>query len=349
VVRWGGGFHGSAVPEGLANVVGISVGRDFALALKADGTVVGWGSNTYKESTPPAGLDGVVAISAGDNNAIALRSDGTVVTWGFPSEGSTQTQVPDGLRNVVMVKAVKYGFYAVRSNGSVVSWGNSQFHGTVPDDVDNIVSISAQENHKVAVTLDGRVKEWGSFSLFNFSEVSGIRAAVAGERHTIALKADGTLLSWGLNAAGETELPAGFGGVLAVAALRDLSIALYRKGSPSIAVESGSLSAVVGDFLEIATISAGTQPMSYRWKRNGVALVDGAGVSGSGSSKLILDPVNATSAGTYEVVVTDGMGNLHSSSATLAVTIPPVFTERPLSRIVPIGQAVMITVAVADG
>jgi len=52
-------------------VVAISGGSSHAIALKSDGTVVGWGDNTYGQATPPAGLASVVAISAGGDHSLA--------------------------------------------------------------------------------------------------------------------------------------------------------------------------------------------------------------------------------------------------------------------------------------
>src|SRR5207249_4561423 len=56
---------------GLSNVVAIAAGGDHSLALKSDGSVVAWGSNTYGESTVPD-LGPVIAISAGFNDSAAL-------------------------------------------------------------------------------------------------------------------------------------------------------------------------------------------------------------------------------------------------------------------------------------
>src|SRR5262249_19024396 len=66
------------VPAGLDDVVAVSAGFCFSLALKADGTVVGWGADDEGQSDVPAGLASVRAISAGVDNGLALRSDGTV-------------------------------------------------------------------------------------------------------------------------------------------------------------------------------------------------------------------------------------------------------------------------------
>jgi len=106
VVAWGcGDGYDSGqctVPEGLSDVTAIAAGgwhiESHSLALKSDGTVVAWGSNSYGETTVPAGLNGVTAISAGVYHNLALKSDGTVVAWAFNGDGAAT--VPGGLTGV---------------------------------------------------------------------------------------------------------------------------------------------------------------------------------------------------------------------------------------------------------
>jgi hypothetical protein len=74
----------------------LACGKNHAVLLKNDGTVVCWGNNTYGQSTVPVGLSGVIAVDAGDNHTIALKNDNTVVCWGDNTYG--QTSVPAGLR-----------------------------------------------------------------------------------------------------------------------------------------------------------------------------------------------------------------------------------------------------------
>ena len=74
----------------------LACGKNHAVLLKNDGTVVCWGNNTYGQSTVPAGLSNVIAVDAGDNHTIALKSDNTVVCWGDNTYG--QVTVPAGLR-----------------------------------------------------------------------------------------------------------------------------------------------------------------------------------------------------------------------------------------------------------
>ena len=57
------------------------------LAVRTDGTVIGWGANFSGQATPPPGLNHVIAVAAGEWHSLALRSDGNVVGWGDNSAG----------------------------------------------------------------------------------------------------------------------------------------------------------------------------------------------------------------------------------------------------------------------
>ena len=70
------------MPPALGNVVAVAAGGGDSMALRADGTVVVWGNNTYGQTNVPPGLSNVVAIAAGFYHCLALRNDGTVVAWG---------------------------------------------------------------------------------------------------------------------------------------------------------------------------------------------------------------------------------------------------------------------------
>ncbi len=72
---WGfndnGGGGNVVVPAGLNNVVAIAA-NGHALALKNDGTVVGWGRGVEGQLTLPAGVGRVRAIAAGGEHSLAL-------------------------------------------------------------------------------------------------------------------------------------------------------------------------------------------------------------------------------------------------------------------------------------
>ena len=71
--------------------------------MRADGSVIAWGDNSYGQSAVPASATNVVSIAAGYYHNLALRADGTVIAWGKGYLGVTN--VPSGLTNVVMISA----------------------------------------------------------------------------------------------------------------------------------------------------------------------------------------------------------------------------------------------------
>jgi alpha-tubulin suppressor-like RCC1 family protein len=62
----------------LTDVIAIAAGpggNSHYFALKADGTVVGWGNNELGQSELPAGLTDVIAIAAGGYHSLAVVED----------------------------------------------------------------------------------------------------------------------------------------------------------------------------------------------------------------------------------------------------------------------------------
>ena len=66
------------VPAGLSNVVAVAAGGYHSLALKADGTVVGWGANGDGQTSAPGGLVGVVSLAAGEMHSLAITNSAAV-------------------------------------------------------------------------------------------------------------------------------------------------------------------------------------------------------------------------------------------------------------------------------
>jgi hypothetical protein len=177
--------------------------------------VVGWGDNTYGETTIPAGLTNAVAIAAGSFHRLALKADGTVVGWGDNTHG--ETTIPAGLNNVVAIAAGYYYSLALKANGTVVGWGDN----TIPAGLNNVVAIAAGGGFSLALKADGTVVGWGDN---NYGEttipagLSNVVAIAAGSFHSLALKADGTVVGWGDNNYGETTIPASLTNVVGIAA-----------------------------------------------------------------------------------------------------------------------------------
>ncbi len=94
----------------LACISAISAGEWHNLALRADGSIAGWGWNNYGQATPPPGND-FVAISAGEYHSLALKADGSIVGWGRNGEG--QATPPSG-NDFVAISAGEYHSLAIK-------------------------------------------------------------------------------------------------------------------------------------------------------------------------------------------------------------------------------------------
>jgi|GEM_PF-3559164 alpha-tubulin suppressor-like RCC1 family protein len=87
------------------------------------------------------------------------------------------------------------------------------------------------------LTLNGsafRVVAWGSSGLGQTtvpSGLSGVVAIAAGEYHTVVLKNDGTVVAWGYNSSGQANVPIGLSGVAAIAAGASHTVALKNDGT----------------------------------------------------------------------------------------------------------------------
>jgi alpha-tubulin suppressor-like RCC1 family protein len=276
VVSWGyywigksGIFSPVASPPELPNAIAVAGGAGHSLALQADGTVVGWGDNTFGQITIPMTLNRVVAIAAGDYHSLALRADGTVIAWGDNSSG--QTSVPAGLTNVVAISAGFVHSVALRSDGTVIAWGdNGSGQTNVPAGLKNVIAISSRNAYSLALVADGTVVAWGNNYYGQCNVPGDLTNAVtiaAGGEQGVALTADGRLVAWGDNSFGEITTPVGLTNVIKLAAGGIHNLALQDDGTvaawgagTTIDVASGGdygQSIVPSGLTNVAEISAG--------------------------------------------------------------------------------------------
>lgn len=188
VVQWGY-YVTPSVPAG-AQFQSIAAGYESAFALRTDGTLVGWGLNTYGETTIPPGLSNVVAVSA-CTQCLALKSDGTVAAWGDDSAG--MTDVPAGLSNVVAISAAWPHSLALKSDGTVVAWGDNTYgESTVPPGLSNVTTIAAGYYSSWALESNGTV-----FDIEHDTNIAGLSnvtcIAESGDAGAEAITSDGTV------------------------------------------------------------------------------------------------------------------------------------------------------------
>lgn len=286
------------------NIIALAAGHSFSIALKADGSVWGWGSNRYGQlgdntrtakaipQPVPVPVPGTVtAIAAGRDFAFALKKDGSLWAWGFNGKGQlgddtrdlkvSPVQVLQPGSGVVALTAGDRHVLALKADGSVRAWGDHSFGQLGDGDMNGdltparmtapgiavvglapgsgVIALAAGTVHSLALKKDGSVWAWGHdmhgqlgngstdlkipTPLQVFSSGSSVIAIAAGGFHSLALKTDGSVWAWGRNNAGQlgdgtTEskhspvqvLPPGSGAV-ALTAAGDHSIVLKADGS----------------------------------------------------------------------------------------------------------------------
>lgn len=148
-------------PDDLTNIVQVACGNRHSMALRGDGTVVGWGDSNNGQRNGPTNLAGIQSIACGRDHNLAVTTNGTVIAWGSALYGCTN--VPSNLSNVVQVAAGSYTSAALKSDGTVSVWGDSSYGVTnVPSSVTNAVRVTAGGRHVAALRGDGTVIIWGA-------------------------------------------------------------------------------------------------------------------------------------------------------------------------------------------
>jgi N-acetylmuramoyl-L-alanine amidase len=120
----------------------------------------------------------------------------------------------------------------------------------------------------------------------------------------------------------------------------DVSVDYF--GAPAITTQPASQTVSSGT---TATLSVVATPniSSYQWRKNG------ANISGATAASLVFNNVQQTDAGTYSVLVRNGISFVTSANATLTVTeTPPTITSQPQSQTVFLGDTVTFS-ATATG
>lgn len=201
--------HGPNGVDLLTDVIAISAGSRYSLALKADGTVWSWGRNdngqlgdgtTTDQHTPiKAKVTRATGIAAASSHSLALKGDGTMVAWGRNNKGQlgdnsltdsptpVKVKGPGGVGALTGVTAVAAGnaWYslALLGDGTVWAWGYNQ-HKQLGD--------GTTHTRKVPVQVVGAS---------GVGKLTGVVAIAAGAVHNLAVQ-DSHVIAWGWNNGG---------------------------------------------------------------------------------------------------------------------------------------------------
>lgn len=257
-------YDGNAKSYAVSQMSHLAAGSAHSLAIKADGTVVAWGSNSDGQTNVPANLSGVVQVAAGYDHSLALKADGSVVGWGkndkcqrtniqgyfapftgYSSLSPLVLEAPEPeITNGIAVAGGGRLSLVLKADGTVAAIGmkdngssmpTTQEHAlTVPSGLVGVTAIAAGWDHALALKSDGTVVAWDG-NQYGESTVpeglSGVASIAAGQDHSLALKSDGTVVAWGRNHLGQCTVPGSLTGVMAIACGDHESYALKQDGS----------------------------------------------------------------------------------------------------------------------
>ena len=111
---------------------------------------------------------------------------------------------------------------------------------------------------------------------------------------------------------------------------------------PAITASPTNLAVISGGSAAFSVTAAGSATLRYQWFFNTNTVLANAT-----NATFTLNPVNATNAGTYSVIVTNSVGSVTSSVALLTVSSAPVITAQPQDQSVTVSNDATFTVTAA--
>jgi hypothetical protein len=101
----------------------VRIGHKYTMALKSDGSAIGWGANTAGQATPPDAI--FTDIRGGIVHSCGLRDDGSLICWGSNTLGRTDSPPGDGF---TQIDVGQLHSCALGSDGLVECWGSGECH-----------------------------------------------------------------------------------------------------------------------------------------------------------------------------------------------------------------------------
>ncbi len=350
VVSWGWNSYGQAtIPAGLNNVAAVSAGTSHSVALRADGTVVGWGNNGQGQISGGSALTGLVMVAAGGYHNVALRSDGLVVAWGSNTSGTAT--VPGGLTGAIGVYAGNSHSAVLKADGTAFVWGDNTYGQTslspglagvqnlVVGGSATLVLRNPSGDTALPVVSVPPVSQTAYLSgSVTFSVSLAANPAPASYQwrkggNPIYGANNSSLSIYGLqltdSASYDVVVTNGLGSVTSAAA----TLSVLTPPLPVITSQPASGVLNVGNVGSFRVTATSPVPLSYQWRKNGVA-------NGRAGPDLILGAVQLSDAGTYDVIVTSNGGSVTSAPATLVVhpSTAPAFTVQPVGGVIEAGN-----------
>ena len=200
-----------------------------------DGTTTQRNISVQVKENASVSFEDVKAVFAGGSHTVAIKNNGTLWAWGSNSYGqlgdgtttnrSYPVQIkPDTTWKTASAAHSSYGrghTEAITYNGELYTWGSGSSGPLATGSISPVRvnsdtdwgSVSAGDTHIAAIKTDGSLWTWGSsYQLGDGTKTSrnnpvkvgdNWKAVSAGRSHTAAIKNDDVLWAWGSNEYGQ--------------------------------------------------------------------------------------------------------------------------------------------------
>jgi len=315
VVGWGDGFTLTNIPSTVSNAIAISCGAFHCLALRSNGTVIAWGDNQFGQTSVIQGMVNVVKIACGGGHSLALQADGTLYTWGQYFNGSSFVPmfVPPSVQGVASIAGAGYCSMALRSNGTVVVWGYGGNGQT---------NVPTGLTNVMAIAGSGSgclaLRLDGTVVGWPGSAPPGLTnvVAIACGNHNLALRSDGTVIAWGQS----STVPEDLRSVVAIGSgnAHDLAVSLVPV---VLSQQFASISLAAGASTNLTIQAWNASALAYQW------FFDDAPIIGETATNLTINDFNFAKAGTYSVIISNEFGSTAARSVLRLPNSPLVLVN----------------------
>ena len=177
----------------------VTVGGDFACALRNDATAHCWGH--HGGIIKPPGQ--YVELNAGGGHACGLTSSGHINCWG--ANDHNQATPPAGTFRSLGVGAIHS--CAIQTDDTVTCWGLIDASDTPPNK--RFESIRGGANYTCGLLRNGELECWGTYTRPVTPPRGQFTSFDTGAYHACAVRSNGEMVCWGFNREGEGSPPPG--------------------------------------------------------------------------------------------------------------------------------------------